>query len=246
MARADCSFIIANAGALLLRIALKAQLANDATSRTTSGVLFTRLVVSLTSSHHAAQWDVASLALDRIATLLHSLNGELPELVPLLQPFDPPNHANPPLPPPQVVTPTPTATQSQPIAASPHSALSYLSPTVTANTIAASGAGPPASAQPVPVVTGSASAEQPTSPLGQSDPFWWMQTEILPLPEHLEDLSDAFEEWGHVSMGGGGEAFGGHRTQLDLGGVVGQGGVHVEPGFDLLRFLQGRAPHAPA
>jgi len=57
-------------------------------------VLFTRLVVTLTSVHHSANWDVASLALDRIATLLHSLNGELPELVPLLQLFGPPNHAS--------------------------------------------------------------------------------------------------------------------------------------------------------
>ncbi|BGP18809.1 hypothetical protein JCM10213v2_006889 [Rhodosporidiobolus nylandii] len=86
-----CSFIISNAGALLIRVALATKLVDQPT-RTTCGVLFTRLVVCLTSSHHTAQWDVASLALDRIATLLRSLDGELPELVPLLQLFGPPNH----------------------------------------------------------------------------------------------------------------------------------------------------------
>ena len=65
----------------------------DATLRNTAGVLFARLVVTLTSSHHAAHWDVASLALDRIATLLRSLDGQLPELAPLLQLFGAPNHA---------------------------------------------------------------------------------------------------------------------------------------------------------
>lgn len=214
---ADCSFIIANAGALLLRIALTAKHVSDTTSRTTSGVLFTRLVVSLTSSHHAAQWDVASLALDRIATLLHSLNGELPELAPLLQLFGPPNHANPPVPPPM----TPSAPHHQPMAASPHAPVSYLSPTMAASTIA-----PPSA------------AEQLTSPLGQSDPFWWMQTEIMPLPEHLEDLPDAFEDWGQVAPG---EAFDGQGAELDLGGG---GGHNSEGAFDLLRFLQGQTQHA--
>lgn len=42
---ADCSFIISNAGALLLRLALVAKVP-DPTTRTTAGVLFTRLVVA--------------------------------------------------------------------------------------------------------------------------------------------------------------------------------------------------------
>ncbi|GAA5927420.1 hypothetical protein JCM10213_003464 [Rhodosporidiobolus nylandii] len=101
-----CSFIISNAGALLIRVALATKLVDQPT-RTTCGVLFTRLVVCLTSSHHTAQWDVASLALDRIATLLRSLDGELPELVPLLQLFGPPNHAADPPPSPATAPPAP-------------------------------------------------------------------------------------------------------------------------------------------
>lgn len=88
----DCSFIISAAGAHLLRTAIAVGTL-DATLRNTAGVLFARLVVTLTSSHHAAHWDVASLALDRIASLLRSLDGQLPELAPLLQLFGAPNHA---------------------------------------------------------------------------------------------------------------------------------------------------------
>ncbi|GAA5875375.1 hypothetical protein JCM3774_002968 [Rhodotorula dairenensis] len=87
-----CSFIISAAGAHLLRTAIAVGTL-DATLRNTAGVLFARLVVTLTSSHHAAHWDVASLALDRIASLLRSLDGQLPELAPLLQLFGAPNHA---------------------------------------------------------------------------------------------------------------------------------------------------------
>ncbi|GAA5854884.1 hypothetical protein JCM8547_004109 [Rhodosporidiobolus lusitaniae] len=259
-----CSFIISSAAALLLRTALTAK-PFDQTTRTTSGVLFTRLVVTLTSSHHAARWDVASLALDRIATLLRSLQGELPELVPLLQLFGPPNHANtgPPAPPTsqQAAPPRPSISPQQaqqlplPPLVSPslprppgsslspslaHQAPAYPPPTpaTTWSCNQPSYLPPP----PLPSAT-AATMEQHTSPsansaAGELDSLWWMQTEILSLPEHFGDLPDAFEGWENGFNGSEGDGPAGYDGELagppGVGGAEGQEGV-----FDLLRFLQG-------
>ncbi|GAA6052479.1 hypothetical protein JCM3770_001132 [Rhodotorula araucariae] len=183
-----CSFIISMAGALLIRTALTAS-SLEPTTRTTCGVFFTRLVVTLTSSHHAARWDVASLALDRIATLLHSLDGQLPELVPLLQLFGPPNHANhgPPIPGPTVPpepAPLPTASSASVLA------------TIAPPTLLLS---PPGAAPPLARAVPPALPQPALSPTEQSSPaldaFWWMQTEILTLPDHLGAVPDIFEGW---------------------------------------------------
>ncbi|GAA5903178.1 hypothetical protein JCM6882_006986 [Rhodosporidiobolus microsporus] len=272
-----CSFIISNAGALLLRTALTAK-PFDQTTRTTCGVFFTRLVVALTSSHHSSRWDVASLALDRIATLLHSLNGELPELVPLLQLFGPPNHANndghpataipPPVAPPAFSPNHPPAPLVSPSLSNTGSAASaapapYTSP-LGRPSLPMSAAPPPAppaasSLAPPPPASSSSlpfaapPAEQLTSPADQADPFWWMQTEILSMPEHFGELGDVFEGWeagtvasgqSHGGMGGGpGGVLGGvvesGGGMVSDGGAGGQGEAHTEEVFDLLRFLQG-------
>ncbi|TNY19119.1 co-activator of area [Rhodotorula diobovata] len=222
-----CSFIISSAAALLIRTALTASTLDPAT-RTAAGVFFTRLVVTLTSSHHVAQWDVASLALDRIATLLRSLDGELPELVPLLQLFGPPNHASngasrslppfnvsqslltpayrpgPPAPPP--AQPAPTA--AAPLL--PHGSTAPL-------------------AGPLLTPTGPAPVEQPSPAL---DAWWWMQTEVLSLPDHLgAPLPDVFEGWPAFAEQGGP----GVRT-----GGAGDGML-----FDLRSFLEGPGGDGP-
>ncbi|GAA5917658.1 hypothetical protein JCM5296_005673 [Sporobolomyces johnsonii] len=191
-----CSFHLSNAAALLLRTALAAK-SVDPTTRAACGVLFTRLVVCLTSSHHATHWDVASLALDRIATLLRSLDGELAELVPLLQLFGPPHHANvgPPSQPDQPL--------SDPLASTP----GLSSPPATASS---SVHRPPASGLPsnpfLPRAATNSSVEQLTSPMSDLDPLWWMNTDILSLPSHLNDLPPSFDSvandgWWNVGAG---------------------------------------------
>ncbi|GAA6033326.1 hypothetical protein JCM8097_006694 [Rhodosporidiobolus ruineniae] len=268
------SFIISNAGALLLRVAINAKVV-DQTIRTTCGVLFTRLVVTLTSSHHAAKWDVASLALDRVATLLRSLDGQLPELVPLLCLFGQPNHAaeaSGPPPPNSSIAQQPTLSPNRPAqplpspsfaapapprSFSPHTSTStaplpfspFLPPPAAAAQRqpsmgwTAAAPPPPPPLPPHPASTSStAPIEQPfswTSPASANeapDGFWWMNTEILQVPEHYEDLPDIFEGWGEVAMEGtGGEGGGGAANGAGLG-AAGEGGA-----FDLLRFLQGPA-----
>ncbi|CDR36396.1 RHTO0S02e01596g1_1 [Rhodotorula toruloides] len=211
-----CSFIIATAASVLLRTALSAK-DLDATTRTAAGVFFARLVVTLTSSHHASHWDVASLALDKIATLLRSLNGALPELVPLLQLFGPPNHANagppaPPQPPPPPPVPiSPSLTQLSP--ALPHPFLPSLN-------------------QHAPTPQTSALTDQLTSPMSDVDPLWWMHTSVLSLPQHLGALPDLFEGWPSID-GFGQDAFVGGGEAAD-GAVEGDGAM-----FDLRSFLEG-------
>ncbi|KAJ8296230.1 hypothetical protein OF846_000631 [Rhodotorula toruloides] len=211
-----CSFIIATAASVLLRTALSAK-DLDATTRTAAGVFFARLVVTLTSSHHASHWDVASLALDKIATLLRSLNGALPELVPLLQLFGPPNHANagppaPPQPPPPPPVPiSPSLTQLSP--ALPHPFLPSLN-------------------QHAPTPQTSAPTDQLTSPMSDVDPLWWMHTSVLSLPQHLGALPDLFEGWPSID-GFGQDAFAGGGEAAD-GAVEGDGAM-----FDLRSFLEG-------
>ncbi|GAA6001852.1 fungal specific transcription factor domain-containing protein [Rhodotorula paludigena] len=222
-----CSFIISAAGALLIRTAMTAS-AVDPTTRTACGVLFTRLVVTLTSSHHAARWDVASLALDRIATLLRSLNGDLPELIPLLQLFGPPNHAN-------------TAPPSAGPSAGP-----LLSPTLARP-------GVPPSAAPAPAILLSPShpaapqrgapaapppADQLTSPQSELDAWWWMNSEILSLPDHLGAVADVFEGWPAFddlagSTAGSFEGAAGGQTE-----GPGTDALGWQP-FDLRSFLEG-------
>ncbi|BGP22485.1 hypothetical protein JCM10295v2_001364 [Rhodotorula toruloides] len=209
-----CSFIIATAASVLLRTALSAK-DLDATTRTSAGVFFARLVVTLTSSHHASNWDVASLALDKIATLLRSLNGALPELVPLLQLFGPPNHANagppaPAQPPPPPVPISPNLAQHSP--SLPHPFL----PSLAQHT-----SGPQVSA---PI-------DQLTSPMSDGDPLWWMHTSVLSLPQHLGALPDLFEGWPSID-GFGQDAFAG-GGEVD-GAVEGDGAM-----FDLRSFLEG-------
>ncbi|GAA6003458.1 hypothetical protein JCM10207_000342 [Rhodosporidiobolus poonsookiae] len=231
-----CSFIISSAAALLIRTALTAK--NDQATRTTCGVLFTRLVVTLTSSHHAARWDVASLALDRIATLLRSLSGELPELVPLLQLFGPPNHtpADPSI---STARPPPHAPSA---AFSPSQQPPHLPPTVspshTSHPLPSYPQPSPShanlAAAPPPAHADSAVAQASPSS-AQADPFWWMHTEIMGLPEHFEDLPDVWEGWG---LPAGEEGFAAHPTGAGMDAVQGQGEGEA---FDLLRFLQGPA-----
>ena len=96
-----------------------------------------------------------------------------------------------------------------------------------------SGPAPP----PSPFLPASpADRHQPLSATTSPDPFWWMQTEIRPLPGHFEGLPGAFEDWGAgVGVGEGGG--------WDLGareGEPGGGGFAAGEGaFDLLGFLQG-------
>ncbi|GAA5847822.1 hypothetical protein JCM9279_006649 [Rhodotorula babjevae] len=236
-----CSFIISAAAALLIRTALTASTL-DPTTRTAAGVFFTRLVVCLTSSHHAAKWDVASLALDRIATLLRSLNGELPELVPLLQLFGPPNHAStgPPPPPPP---PGPRAPQARtdPSPADPVSALTpptlLLSPSAPPHSLAhfSTSSRRPAPPAASPAAAGSAAADQSSPAL---DAFWWMTTEILSLPDHLgAPLPDIFEGWPtFTDHDHAGAALGGPEQGGDGAGdfATGEGML-----FDLRSFLEG-------
>lgn len=261
---ADAPFIISNASAMLVRTALNAKQV-DQTTRTTCGVLFTRLVVTLTSTHHSAKWDVASLALDRIATLLRSLNGELPELVPLLQLFGPPNHANagsssspfsvylrteavtsstsgapPPAIPSAAQAPPPNLPPAFSPAFPPHPLPSFRPP-------------PPATLSPSFPSSSSALFPAPMSfpnlpppPLSQQHPSpnagenWWLQHEILSLPEHYENLPDV---WGVYQEGEMGLEIGGVSVGGGTEGAVGDGMAGAEGDvqgvFDLLRFLQG-------
>ncbi|GAA5934490.1 hypothetical protein JCM3775_000370 [Rhodotorula graminis] len=238
-----CSFIISAAAALLVRTALTASTL-DPTTRTASGVFFTRLVVCLTSSHHAAKWDVASLALDRIATLLRSLNGELPELVPLLQLFGPPNHASTGPPAPRPPPPAANAASSRsgppsidPLSVPPPPAL-LLSPSAPSPS--------PATANDVPRAPLSAAMPPaaPPAPVDQSSPaldaFWWMTTEILSLPDHLgAPLPDIFDGWptftdhDHGEPVLGVDGLGG-ESRGEAASAAGEGML-----FDLRSFLEG-------
>ncbi|GAA5993157.1 hypothetical protein JCM10908_001316 [Rhodotorula pacifica] len=297
-----CSFIISAAGAHLLRTAIAVGTL-DATLRTTAGVLFARLVVTLTSSHHAAHWDVASLALDRIATLLRSLDGQLPELAPLLQLFGAPNHApstSTAVPPPS--SPQPSHSYRQPqqqqqrrrdsaqsTSAAPLQPVSFLSPhsAAAASLPFLDGAGgraanpsadpdgppvfqlptsyqsPPAAASssflrpPPPPPPPAASLPLSSNingsslnlyPLAQSphgsttsidhlDPLWWMNTDILSLPDHFGTLPDLFDQ---AILGAGGGAFYGSG-----GGVVqGEEGsdVYDRPADGTSTSIEGQRP----
>ncbi|GAA5836526.1 hypothetical protein JCM11251_007102 [Rhodosporidiobolus azoricus] len=246
-----CSFIISSAGALLLRTALIAK-PFDQTTRTACGVFFTRLVVALTSSHHSSRWDVASLALDRIATLLHSLNGELPELVPLLQLFGPPNHANNDAPTTHSVaaqaTTSPSFSRPGPLLSPSLAQPTPYTPPLRHPSLPNGGALPPPPSRPAAPAPSFAAppAEHLTSPADQADPFWWMQTEILSMPEHFGELGDVFQGWEAGIAGTGVEDMAG----VSMGGFSGGAeGIAGQPGeghqqeevFDLLRFLQGPA-----
>ncbi|KWU41567.1 hypothetical protein RHOSPDRAFT_22778 [Rhodotorula sp. JG-1b] len=181
-----CSFIISAAGAHLLRTAIAVGTL-DATLRNTAGVLFARLVVTLTSSHHAAHWDVASLALDRIATLLRSLDGQLPELAPLLQLFGAPNHApsSGALPLPTHYSPPPQSTTTT----------TFLPPAAATLSTAANNNNNHDFAE-----LHAATISSPMS--DQLDPLWWMNTDILSLPDHFGTLPDLFDQ-AFLGYGGG-------------------------------------------
>lgn len=143
----------------------------QASPRTACGVLFTRLVVSLTSSHHATKWDVASLALDKIASLLRSLGGELPELVPLLQLFGPPHHATVAGANQNYPEPSSLQTDSESVSPVFHGARSTIPPPNP------------------PVLSPSVNVASPD----HFDPLWWMSTDILRMPEHFEALPAGFD-----------------------------------------------------
>ncbi|TKA53416.1 hypothetical protein B0A53_04402 [Rhodotorula sp. CCFEE 5036] len=299
-----CSFIISAAGAHLLRTAIAVGTL-DATLRNTAGVLFARLVVTLTSSHHAAHWDVASLALDRIATLLRSLDGQLPELAPLLQLFGAPNHA------PSSAAPRPTtATRAQDVFSSP-TTLDREEEERSSDLATSSAAPPPApflsppqrapaglpflgsgggsggvrtsrdppqpplappilerasgSSLPLPphyspppqssstttflpsAVTLSAAANNSnnhdfadlhaatmSSPMSdQLDPLWWMNTDILSLPDHFGTLPDLFDQ-AFLGYGGGAGASPGVSHE-----VTGNGGRRQGEEEDEMQMMTG-------
>lgn len=59
----------------------------DSPLRVSCGNLLARMISTLTAAHHGYSWDVASLALDRIAIIIASVEGELPEVSPLRTTF---------------------------------------------------------------------------------------------------------------------------------------------------------------
>lgn len=61
--------------------------------RADCGNLLARMISTLSAAHHGYSWDVASLALDRIAIIIASVETELPEVTPLRTTF---SQHNPP------------------------------------------------------------------------------------------------------------------------------------------------------
>ncbi|GAA6009484.1 hypothetical protein JCM10207_003798 [Rhodosporidiobolus poonsookiae] len=219
-----CPFVITTFSASLIRLSLSAKAASNQPTRTTAGFLLTRLVVALTSAHHNAQWDVASVALDGLAVQLRSLRGNLEELVPLLQLFGEPGKAHTdPRPPPSADSPfhpVSADATTQPSSYATPSATDPLQPTLGS-------AFPPSTASApfdLPVGTPSAStADFPAYPsffsTGNSpdDGLWWMQSEILALPEDLPPALGMGEEGAGMGWEGLLGLSGGTASQGEMG-----------------------------
>jgi hypothetical protein len=85
--RVDAPYHIISCASLILRIMMLAKRQQDSTLRVACGNLLARMISTLTAAHHGYSWDVASLALDRIAIIIASVEGELPEVSPLRTTF---------------------------------------------------------------------------------------------------------------------------------------------------------------
>ncbi|GHJ89746.1 hypothetical protein NliqN6_6148 [Naganishia liquefaciens] len=77
---------IINCASLILRIMILAK-RQESPLRVDCGNLLARMISTLSAAHHGYSWDVASLALDRIAILIASVEMELPEVTPLRTTF---------------------------------------------------------------------------------------------------------------------------------------------------------------
>lgn len=84
--RADAPYHIINCASLILRIMILAK-RQESPLRVASGNLLARMISTLSAAHHGYSWDVASLALDRIAIIIASVEMELPEVTPLRMTF---------------------------------------------------------------------------------------------------------------------------------------------------------------
>ncbi|KAJ9099762.1 hypothetical protein QFC21_003760 [Naganishia friedmannii] len=87
---------VINCASLILRVMILAK-HQESPLRISSGNLLARMISTLTAAHHGYSWDVASLALDRIAIIIASVEGELPEVSPLRSAFSQHIHQSAPV-----------------------------------------------------------------------------------------------------------------------------------------------------
>ncbi|KAJ9111670.1 hypothetical protein QFC19_001029 [Naganishia cerealis] len=100
---------VINCASLILRVMILAK-RQDSPLRISCGNLLARMISTLTAAHHGYSWDVASLALDRIAIIIASVESELPEVSPLRTTFSQHIHQSAPLP----ARPAQAKTESRP------------------------------------------------------------------------------------------------------------------------------------